>query len=138
MSKAAQTPELAYNRGRQDVFEGTSLAPAWRLARSRTSRIRLFRWRTKNLNSYMSDRGVNAWIWAAFVWIGVIFFSSTTLASKWAEMSFSSLADILLRHFQHGSTSYGIVHLLADKGFHVTLFCVLAVLLWQALRYSEK
>jgi VanZ family protein len=39
---------------------------------------------------------------------------------------------------QRYAAPYGIVHLLADKGFHVTLFCVLAVLLWQALRHSEK
>ncbi len=31
------------------------------------------------------------------------------------------------------SQSYTIVHLTADKGLHVTLFCVLAILLWKAL-----
>ena len=34
---------------------------------------------------------------------------------------------------QAGDSVYSFVHLLADKGFHVTLFLVLAVLLWKAL-----
>ena len=86
----------------------------------------------------MSDHRVSNWVWAAFVWIGVIFFSSTSLASKWAEGFFSLLADTFLGQLQRQSASYGIIHLIADKGFHVTLFCVLAVLLWQAFRHSEK
>lgn len=86
----------------------------------------------------MSDHRVSNWVWAAFAWIGVIFFSSTTLASKWAEGTFSFVADTLLSNLQRDSSSYGLVHFLADKGFHVSLFCVLAVLLWQALRHSEK
>ncbi len=86
----------------------------------------------------MSDNRVSNWVWAAFVWIGVIFFSSTTLASGWAEESFSVLSATFLGNLQPHSASYGIIHLLADKGFHVALFCVLAVLLWQALRHSEK
>jgi VanZ family protein len=97
-----------------------------------------FRWRTKKHNSNMSHRGVSVWVWAAFAWIGVIFFSSTTLASRWAEASFNLLANTLISPLQRDSVSYGIIHLFADKGFHVTLFCVLAVLLWQALRHSEK
>jgi VanZ family protein len=32
-----------------------------------------------------------------------------------------------------GDSVYSFFHLLADKGFHVTLFLVLAVLLWKAL-----
>jgi VanZ family protein len=86
----------------------------------------------------MSDHRVSKWVWAAFAWIGVIFFSSTTLASKWAEGTFSFVADTLLFHLQRNSNSYGLFHFMADKGFHVSLFCVLAVLLWQALRHSEK
>ncbi len=94
--------------------------------------------RTKKLKSYMSDTRVNNWVWAAFVWIGVIFFSSTSLASAWAERTFGFLTDTFFAHLPHESSSYGILHLLADKGFHVTLFCVFAVLLWQALRHSER
>jgi VanZ family protein len=86
----------------------------------------------------MSDHRVSNWVWVAFAWIGVIFFSSTTLASRWAEASFNLLANTFMRPLQHDSVSYGIIHLFADKGFHVTLFCVFAVLLWQALQHSEK
>ncbi len=32
-----------------------------------------------------------------------------------------------------GQPSTGLFHLLVDKGFHVSLFCVLAILLWFAL-----
>ncbi len=74
-----------------------------------------------------------AWIWAVVIWVGVIFFSSTSLASKWAEGSFGFLSRELFSQMRLHSSSYDIVHLLADKGFHVSLFCVLAVLLWQAL-----
>lgn len=76
---------------------------------------------------------VNGWIWAVLLWIGVIFFSSTSLALQWAEEFFRFISASFLSHLRPESSSYGIIHLLADKGFHVSLFCVLAVLLWQAL-----
>jgi VanZ family protein len=34
---------------------------------------------------------------------------------------------------QAGDSVYRVIHLLADKGFHVTLFSILAVLLWRAI-----
>ncbi len=76
---------------------------------------------------------VNAWIWAVLLWIGVIFFSSTSLASEWAEEFFRAISGILFGQLTTDPSSYGLIHLLADKGFHVSLFCVLAVLLWLAL-----
>jgi VanZ family protein len=78
------------------------------------------------------------WIWAALAWIGIIFFSSTSLASQWAESSFSLVSGVLLRRLKEDSASYSLVHLLADKGFHISLFCVLAMLLWLALGPAEK
>lgn len=77
---------------------------------------------------------VSAWIWAVFIWIGVILFSSTSLASQWAEHFFSFLSEDLFSSVDRNSSSYGVLHLIADKGFHVSLFCVLAILLWLALR----
>ena len=74
-----------------------------------------------------------AWAWVALAWIGVIFFSSTSLALKWAEGGFSFLSSALLQHLKENTSSYHLAHLLADKGFHVTLFFVFAVLLWLAL-----
>jgi VanZ family protein len=81
---------------------------------------------------------VNNWLWAVIAWIGVIFFSSTSLASKWAEASYRTLNQLLLGGLSADSSSYGLVHLLADKGFHVTLFCVFAVLLWRTLVHAEN
>lgn len=76
---------------------------------------------------------MNAWVWAVVAWIGVIFFSSTTVAGRSSEEAFGALSRLFLTHLQPGTSSYDIVHLLADKSVHVGLFFVLAVLLWRAL-----
>ena len=80
---------------------------------------------------------VNLWSWSALLWICVILFSSTSLALRWAEHSFIFLSSVLFSGIHHGS-SYEILHLLADKGFHVSLFCILAILLWQALPGDQR
>lgn len=77
--------------------------------------------------------GRNGWIVGVIVWIGVIFFSSTSLASRWCEEAFRFLSSIIFSHLRPYDSSYGIIHLLADKSVHVGLFLVLALLLWQAL-----
>ncbi len=74
------------------------------------------------------------WRFAVAFWICVIFFSSTSLASKWCESAFAYVSHALWSGLRSDASSYDIVHLLADKGLHVTLFCVLAILLWQAIR----
>jgi VanZ family protein len=72
------------------------------------------------------------WLSAAVAWIGVIFFSSTTLASQWCETGFTRLSALLVSlHPSH--SSYDLIHLLTDKSVHVALFLVLAALLWKAL-----
>lgn len=76
----------------------------------------------------------NPWPWLTVAWIGVIFFSSTSLASKWAESFFTFLSGEFLKSLKHNSSSYDVIHLLADKGFHVSLFCILAMFLWLAIR----
>lgn len=80
---------------------------------------------------------MNAWAWAALAWVGVIFFSSSSLAGQSSEEAFSALSRILTQ-LQPGTTSYNVVHLLADKSVHIGLFAVLAVLLWGALRNTSK
>ncbi len=76
---------------------------------------------------------MRAW-WVAVVgWIGVIFFSSTSTASRWCESAFGALSEFLLSGIPRDSSSFGMIHLIADKGLHVTLFAVLAVLLFRAL-----
>lgn len=76
---------------------------------------------------------MNAWLWAAIAWIGLIFFSSTTVAGESSEEAFSALSQLFVKHLQPGTSSYDIVHLLADKSVHVALFFIFAVLLWRAL-----
>ena len=78
------------------------------------------------------------WTWAVCAWTCVIFFSSTSLAEKWADASFGFLSNVFLHSFKEHTTSYNLVHLVADKGFHVTLFCVLAMLLWLALGSNDR
>lgn len=80
---------------------------------------------------------MNAWAWAAFAWVGVIFFSSTSLAGKSSEEAFSALSH-LFTHLQPGTSSYDVMHLLADKSVHIALFTVFAVLLWGALSRIPK
>jgi VanZ family protein len=75
----------------------------------------------------------NGWILAVIVWIGVIFFSSTSLASQWCEEGFHFLSGIIFSHLHPDDSSYGLIHLLADKSVHVGLFLVLALLLWRIL-----
>jgi VanZ family protein len=75
----------------------------------------------------------NRWILALIVWIGVIFFSSTSLASQWCEEGFRFLSGIIFSHLHPDDSSYGLIHLLADKSVHVGLFLVLALLLWRIL-----
>lgn len=75
----------------------------------------------------------NPWLYAVIVWVGVIFFSSTSSALAWCEAAFSFLSTFLFGPKVREHPSFPIFHLLADKGLHVTLFLVLAVLLWKAL-----
>jgi VanZ family protein len=81
----------------------------------------------------MSAISVKTWRAAACAWICVIFFSSTTLASQWSESGFNYLSGVVFKQLHPHSSPYDLVHLLADKGLHVTLFCILAILLWQAV-----
>ena len=80
---------------------------------------------------------MNVWRWAVLLWIGVIFFSSTSLAGEWAEGGFDFFSDFF-PSVDRSSPSYGVAHLAADKGLHITLFCVLALLLWMALAPSPR
>lgn len=76
---------------------------------------------------------VNPWAAAVLAWIGVIFFSSTSIAAEWSETAFHFISHLLFRRLTTDDPSYNWIHLIADKGFHVTLFSVLAILLWNLL-----
>lgn len=73
------------------------------------------------------------WWLAVGAWLGVIAFSSTSAAGQDSEQAFYSLSSILFRYLHPNYSEYWIIHFLADKGVHITLFAVLAILLWQAL-----
>lgn len=88
--------------------------------------------------TWINDGRVNPWAVAVFAWIGVIFFSSTSIAGAWSETVFDFVAGLLFGNLGTENASYGLVHLLADKGFHVALFCVLAILLWNLLANSRR
>ena len=74
------------------------------------------------------------WVMVTAGWVAVIFFSSTTLAGRWSEMAFRSIATVFFGPtLRPGNALYSVAHLLADKGFHVALFVVLAILVWICL-----
>ena len=75
----------------------------------------------------------NFWAVAVALWIAVILFSSTSLAAEWSEQAFHFCMRLLFGHVGPEDRSYGLLHLLADKGFHVAMFLILAVLLWQLI-----
>lgn len=55
------------------------------------------------------------------------------MAGQSSEAAFSSLSWFLFRFFHPNYAEYRVIHFLADKGVHVVLFAVLAILLWQAM-----
>jgi VanZ family protein len=80
---------------------------------------------------------INGWILAVAAWVGLIFFSSTSLASQWCEQAFHFLSTMIFSRFGPDDSPYGLLHLLADKGVHVSLFFVLALLLWKTLPNAQ-
>jgi VanZ family protein len=77
--------------------------------------------------------GRNGWTLALIVWIGLIFLSSTAFAAQWCEDAFRFLSAVMFGNLLRDNSSYGLIHLLADKSVHVTLFLVFALLLWRVL-----
>ncbi len=75
----------------------------------------------------------NPWWIAVAAWLGVIAFSSTSMAGQGSQEAFVSLSSILFRYLHPSYTEYLIIHFLADKSVHVALFAVLGILLWQAI-----
>jgi VanZ family protein len=82
---------------------------------------------------------VNLWTAPALGWIGLIFLSSTSAAGQWSEKAFQLLSRLLFSHVMRaGDSVYRFTHLVADKGFHVFLFAVLGVLLWNAVPKGQR
>ncbi len=83
------------------------------------------------------SRNANRWRVAAAVWIGLIFFSSTTTAGQWSEKAYEFLGSISSTYLKTDVTSSDVVHFLAEKSVHVFLFMVLAILLGKAIRSAR-
>jgi len=68
---------------------------------------------------------------ASAAWIGVILFSSTSLAAKLCESAFARIYGATIGRHSGSQNTFELTHFLAEKGLHLTLFCVLGILLWQ-------
>jgi VanZ family protein len=76
----------------------------------------------------------NRWRIAAGLWIALIFLSCTSGAGQWSEHTYDVLGSIFARYLRADVASSTLVHFLAEKGVHVFLFVVLAILLWNAIQ----
>jgi VanZ family protein len=65
-------------------------------------------------------------------WIGIIFFSSTSAALYYCVTAYHAVTAFIFGPNRH-TPPFSFLQLLADKGLHVTLFFILALLLWQAV-----
>lgn len=73
------------------------------------------------------------WVITVICWIALIFFSSTSLAGHLSEQAYTALSNLLFGGWTSAPGPESPLHLIADKGVHVTLFAVFALFLWQAL-----
>lgn len=85
----------------------------------------------------MSNRGAGKWKLAVLAWTGLVFFCSTSMAGQWSESAFYFLCSLFLGVKPH-HRAYGHLHFIAEKGVHVTLFFVFAILLWNATPTSPR
>lgn len=79
----------------------------------------------------------NFWGWVAFSWLGLVFFSSTSLAARLCDQAFCSGYRVFLNRPDPAASSFALAHFVAEKSVHLTLFFVLALLLWNALGASR-
>jgi VanZ family protein len=73
------------------------------------------------------------WRVATALWIGLIFFSCTTVAGQWSEHAYIFLKSVSNAYLKADVAASDLVHFLAEKSVHVVLFFVLAILLWKAI-----
>lgn len=77
------------------------------------------------------------WTLAALSWLALIFFSSTSYAGQWCERAYDSVLGTPYGTVHVPGTPEHLLHFLAQKTVHVTLFTVFAMLLWKALPESR-
>jgi VanZ family protein len=81
-----------------------------------------------------NSKQTTLWALATCAWIGVIFFSSTSAAARWCEQAYRTLFGLLR---PRDNWPPAPLHFLADKGLHVSLFLILAILLWTTIPDSS-
>jgi VanZ family protein len=84
---------------------------------------------------YQQTKG---WAIAALLWIGVIMFSSTELAGQNAKQAYSWALAALAGLVHANTAPFNSVRILVEKGFHVFLFVVFAVLLCKAISIRHR
>jgi VanZ family protein len=75
---------------------------------------------------------------ATAFWIGLTFFSSTTVAAQWSEQAYKFFGSISSAYLKTDFVSSGMVHFLAEKSVHVFLCIVLAILLWNSIPVARR
>jgi VanZ family protein len=84
----------------------------------------------------LARRGRNPMAWTGLlpVWIGLILFSSTSLAGEVSDAAFTRLVAAHIRRYDIFDLYHRWhVYFLAEKTVHLTLFIVLAIVLWRSL-----
>ena len=73
-------------------------------------------------------------LYSVLFWLLVIGFSSTTFAGHWADSVFDQITNNSFIHLRHVDPYRRyLVHFMAEKNVHLTMFTVFAILLYQLL-----
>lgn len=86
------------------------------------------------LRALAQRRKNSVWMGALPLWVCVIFFSSTSLAGKTSDAVFTQFVTAhIIRYDNYDLYHRYHVYFLAEKTVHLTLFIVLAIVLWRSL-----
>ena len=89
---------------------------------------------TRYLRAFFQRREGRAWRRALPLWVCVILFSSTSLAGKASDAVFTRFVTThIIRYDSYDLYHRCHVYFLAEKTVHLTLFIVLAIVLWRSL-----
>lgn len=73
-------------------------------------------------------------LWPVLLWLLVIAFSSTSIAGHWADHAFDRLTNNSFLHLrQIDPYRRYLVHFMAEKNVHLTMFTIFAVLFYRLL-----
>jgi VanZ family protein len=74
------------------------------------------------------------WTLVTSLWVGLIFFSSTSMAARSCESFYEFVRTHLLPVWNSPGGDDRLLHLIAEKGVHFTLFCVFGYFMMHILR----